>query len=86
MTGWSKIEDDVDWTSMSYPTRRISDEWIEKAIFGFRKMKSVPSAAAEHCFFAKSCSADFNLNHFPARSCLSTVEMNELEQWLGPPA
>jgi len=37
MTGRNEIEDNVSWTSLACPTQRIADEWIEKAIFGFRK-------------------------------------------------
>ena len=37
MSGWEKIEDGVDWTELSSPMSRISEDWIEKAIFVFKK-------------------------------------------------
>jgi hypothetical protein len=86
MTGWHKSEDDVDWASMSCPTRRISDEWIEKAVFGFRKVKSVPLAVAEQGLVARGYSTDVAQNHCLVRNGLSRAEMDELEQWLGPQA
>ena len=44
--GWNRIEDEFLWISVAFPTQRIADEWIEKAIFGFSKMKLSPVAVA----------------------------------------
>jgi hypothetical protein len=41
MSGWKKIEDEVDWTKLSHPMSRIREEWIEKAIFVFKRVDAL---------------------------------------------
>jgi hypothetical protein len=36
MSGWKKVE--IDWTKLPHPMSRISKEWIEKAIFVFKRV------------------------------------------------
>ena len=43
MQGWKKIEDKVDWTNLPSPMSKISDVWIEKAVFVFEKKRMIPS-------------------------------------------
>jgi hypothetical protein len=43
MQGWKKIEDNVIWARLPSPMPRISDEWIEKAVFAFEKGNTIPS-------------------------------------------
>ena len=86
MAGWDKIEDDMVWTSMPCPTQRIADEWIEKAIFGFRKTRLSPVAVAEQGCSRRDHPLNTTVNSLPACHGLMKTNINELERWLGPQA
>jgi hypothetical protein len=73
---WNKIEDRVEWQNMNNPRQKISDDWIEKAIFVFenkaeqslmatvkikRSMNSKPKTKSLEFNNANACDIDYNL-------------------------